>query len=145
VSYDLHAVRRTDTPPPEDERREMDRIASAIQAEAPGLTRFDGSGFVQLDGDRLQAHVYHDEVTLTVPYWFDGEDAEQALDAALACAQVLRRAGFTVEDPQTGRPVDDTTTGAELLPAYAPGRETTRRLESPPAAPWKIWRRWKGS
>lgn len=148
MSYDLQALRLSpgedveaaleelgadeDRAPTSEERDRMERIAAALEAAVPSLDRVEIEDAIELseEEDRVQVSIDAGEAAISIPYWFDGSEAQEVLALALRCAHVLRETGgFAVWDPQLDRLVDQDTVVAELEQAYAVGREQVRTLE----------------
>ena len=164
MSYDLDAVRlpagmaieefyesgareelaEDDTPPTPGEREEMERLATALQAVDGSAERFDGDDVIDINDQFVQVSVYAKEAGISIPYHFDGPEAQAATSRALAYARVLREVGgYTIYDPQTEEVVDGSHS---TLGEYAGGRAATKRIademassDSPPR--WKFWLR----
>ncbi len=145
MSYDLHAFRLPPGTDPEDalealeggagdpptgqERDWMRTLGDALAAAVPALERTELDDALELTDHHLQVNVYTDQAAISIPYWFDGEEAQTALAEALACARVLRETGeLSVFDPQLDALIEPATPVEQLAEVYAQGREHVRRL-----------------
>jgi hypothetical protein len=161
MSYDLHAVRVAagatieealeaeehddDAPPTAAERAEMERLADALMALDPAAERHDGETFIEIDTPSMQIGVYARSAGITVPYWFDGGQADAVMTRAYEYAAVLAESGgYTVFDPQ----IDEVVAGAPPEASARIMAQTARSLhgatteEGAARAPrWKFWKR----
>jgi hypothetical protein len=129
-----------DRPPTDEERAAMERLAQAVAEVDPRAERFDGDDFVEFTRDAIQVSLYARESGITIPYWFDGKQADAMLERAMAYARVLaQQGGYTVYDPQTGEVVETGDIGA-ARGAYKGGRRIVRDLEGRPQRR-RWWRR----
>jgi len=97
VSYDLHG--EIDGPPLST--AELERVAEAIVAIDPAAERFDGDGFVEFDTAAMQVWLSSTEATITVPYWYTGDEADTVMRRAHEYAAALTdTGGFVMWDPQ---------------------------------------------
>lgn len=124
-----------------------DRIVDAVTDVLPDLEPSEGDRFRQLDdGEALQLTMFPGELSITTPYWFDGEDAERVV-------QRLRRVAAAVEgatdlvtyDPQADAPFlgNDAATAVGTFDrmAVAIDELTAQRPTSARAPRWAFWRR----
>ena len=59
-------------------------------------------------GTGINLSVFGDEVSITVPYWHAGHDAEVVLDKVFALSAIVEKeTGLTAYDPQLERPLTD--------------------------------------
>ena len=86
----------------------MERAAAALLAVDPAAERFEDEDHIELNLDAMQISVYARSAAITVPYWFEGADAERVMARAFEYARVLAETcGYTVWDPQTESVVED--------------------------------------
>jgi|tagenome__1003787_1003787.scaffolds.fasta_scaffold20117585_2 hypothetical protein len=124
-----------DAPPTASEREQMERLASAVAALDPSAERYDGDDVIEFTTDAIQVSLFAREAAITMPYWFDGAEAEQQLARMTAYAQVLREhGGYTVIDPQTEEVVGDTAIAADT---YAGTREAVKRIGNEKRRWWR--------
>lgn len=126
-----------DGPPDAQPRAAMEAIARALQAVDPSALRRDGEPDIEVSTGAVQVSLCPGQAEITVPYWFAGDEAVAAIEAAYAFAAVLREAaGYDVYDPQIGHPAtEDATeaavqayvTGAAALDEIATARRPRRR------------------
>ena len=124
MSYDLHATR----PPTAAESASLERLAEAIAAVD---AEFDCDDVIQVSLDS-------DEATISVPYVYEGEQAEAVMERMQRYAAVLTEVGgYTVWDPQTGEIV----TGPGARHAYASGVDAVNRLIAASQKRRRWWQR----
>ena len=72
------------------------------------------------DGDAaLQLIVYNNHVFITVPYWYQGDEAKQLFKDIKSYIKIIRQtAGYFVWDPQTGEVFDPAENNFEGLNDY---------------------------
>ena len=158
MSYDLYvlpvapgedpadALERLEGAEPDSEAgKQIDRIASAIQAKLPHLERFDGEGFVELDAPEgsnpFQILISSNQVGAGVPYWDDDERAESTYRELLEALEIVReQTGWAIYDPQLDRVIgaDDLP---EILGTHAQGVEAVRSIAAEDARPTGFLRR----
>jgi hypothetical protein len=128
-----------DRPPTPEERAAMERLGEAVLAVDPSAERHDGDDFIEIDTeDAIQVSLYANEAGISVPYWYEGEQAEAVMARVFEYAAVLREiGGYTVYDPQTGEVVE----GPAGRHSYAAGVEMLHSVPdaAPPRQSW--WRR----
>lgn len=91
------------------------------------------------DGDlAIQITVFDNNVSLTIPYWYMGNDARQVFQQLMDYLRIITRtSGYFVYDPQTDQAFDPLTTEIDGLELYI---STTGQFENLPKKPW--WRFW---
>ena len=110
MSYDLHATR----PPTASEDASLERVAEAIAAVD---AEFD-------DDDAIEISLDSDEATISVPYLYEGEQAEAVMERMQRYAAVLTEVGgYTVCDPQT----EEVVTGPGARDVYSAGVDAVKR------------------
>lgn len=90
---------------PTDHDRELwDRIVAAVVVLVPEGEVFDnGRSRTFDDGKALQLSMYPGEVSLTTPYWFEGDEAERIVERLRSIAAAIEDAtGLIAYDPQAG-------------------------------------------
>lgn len=153
MSYDLQAFRlppgmdpeawiagdeRADEPPTPEQRRETERLVAAVLDHDLEGERFDDDDVIELDYDPIQISFFAGEVGLSMPYWFEGEEAEAMTARLFGFADVLIREGLTVWDPQADAVVEG---GAASRASRVVG-DTTAMLRGRRSAPrWQFWKR----
>ena len=163
MSYDLYALRVPagmtaeqayeaedddvdEAPPTAAERAEMERLAEALVAIDPLVERHDGGDYIEIDTPSMQVSVYARSAGISVPYWFEGGEADRVMTRAFEYAAVLAEVGgYAVYDPQTG----DTVAGVAPEDAKRIYADTTvalqrslaERAEPQDAPRWKFWKR----
>lgn len=116
--------------PSEQEREGMRHLAAALRAAVPALEPVELDDAIELSEEGFQVTVDATGGAISIPYWFDGDEARAVLDRALECARVLRHAGeLAVWDPQLDALVEDHTPVEDLADAYAEGRRYAGRLD----------------
>lgn len=109
--------------------------------------KFDHIEINHPEGDlALQITVYDNHVFLTVPYWYQGHDAEKLFQRIEAYVKIIRdTAGYFVYDPQTGQVFDPTEIRFDGLNKYLSVSGRLDEMVNPQSAPtdkkpwWKIW------
>ena len=132
-----------EAPPTADERAAMERLADALEAIDPTAERADGDTFIEINTESLQVSLYPNEAAVTIPYWFEGDEADAVMERAFEYARVLRDVGgYTVYDPQNEQVVgDERGTAAET---YRGTMGAVRRIGeevAPKRRGWKFWQR----
>jgi hypothetical protein len=163
MSYDLHAFELppgrdarehyesgdagvSEEPPTAAQRAWMDRLAAALMAVDPAAERVDDEDSVEIDTDSMQVMVFADQAAISVPYWFEGEEAEAVMRRAHEYARVLHEVGgLTVYDPQLEEVVgEETTSPGASVPAMedtAAGLDELVADDREKVPRWKFWRR----
>jgi hypothetical protein len=98
------------------------------------------------EGTGLQILLFASAAYVHLPFWHDGQDAENAWEQAWTLLRVLEReTGWRTYDPQLDRVLDLDADRAEVLAEYARGVETARALSAAPILAaqqrpwWKFW------
>jgi len=91
------------------------------------------------DGDlATQITVSNNSVSVTIPYWYKGNDARQVFRQLMEYLKIIRRtSGYFVYDPQTDQAFDPLTTEIDGLELYL---KTTEEVQNGPTKPW--WKFW---
>ena len=143
--YESDALGEDDSPPTPAEREEMERLAEALMAVDPAAERIDGADFIEIDTEAMQVSLYGNQAAITVPYWFQGGEADRVMTRAFEYAAVLAEVGgYTVFDPQTDEVVAGVPS-ADAKRVYASTSamvdEIAREESAEPAPRWKFWKR----
>jgi hypothetical protein len=98
-----------------------DRIVPQAQELLGEIELFETGEARSLDhSSGIQASVYAGEVTITIPYWHRGSEAERLLNLAYALAAVIEReTGLEGYDPQTDLPIADSTPAVSTMTTIA--------------------------
>lgn len=91
------------------------------------------------DGDLvIQITINNHNVSLTIPYWYGGDQARQVFKYLMEYLKIIRKtAGYFVYDPQTDQVFDPLTTDLEGFDIYL---QTTKDISKAPTKPWwKLW------
>ena len=97
-------------------------------------------------GLATQITIFNTTVSITVPYWYSGQDADKVFDNIAEYAKVIRRAaGYFVYDPQTDAvfdPLTESNFGVDLYKSMTVKVENlvNRKAEEAVKKPW--WRFW---
>jgi hypothetical protein len=137
-------------PVPEPVRAEMRRVADALKTWRPALEEFQPKSplpWIELNDEDLavQFCICERTVGVTMPYF--GERAQEMMECAAGCFEILNSLGGFVEyDPQLGRIVTTADLGDMVavyrrvdreLPGIVAG---VRQSASAAAKPWwKVW------
>jgi hypothetical protein len=91
------------------------------------------------DGDlAIQVTVFNNSVSLTIPYWYKGNDARQVFQQLMDYLKVIRKtSGYFVYDPQTAQVFDPLTTEIDGVELYINTTEKAENLQTKPW--WKFW------
>ncbi|HYW12308.1 MAG TPA: hypothetical protein VE871_10125 [Longimicrobium sp.] len=145
------------TPPaPDSGWRERMHAAAAAVTEADFSLEAEHAGEGPLEerielngpeeGTGLQILVFASAAYVHLPFWHDGQDAEDAWEQAWSLLRVLEReTGWRTYDPQLDRVLDLDADRAEVLAEYARGVATARALSNAPIIAneqrpwWKLW------
>jgi hypothetical protein len=109
---------------PRLERYQFDygKIAESLKVtEQDARLRYSHIELNTPEGDDLtvQLTLYGDHVDITIPYWYEGNKANEVFSAVSGYLRVIRRtAGFFVYDPQTGAAFDPDATEIRDHPEY---------------------------
>jgi hypothetical protein len=99
------------------------------------------------DGNGIQISVYATHVTITIPYWHDGEEANAAFDEIARYARVIvREGGYRIYDPQVERVLNDLDDAHDaILGSYVgivrqiPQLVTNAMPTREPKPWWRFW------
>ncbi len=99
------------------------------------------------DGElATQITIYGDTVSITVPYWYSGEKAEEVFNNVTQYAKVIRQtAGYFVYDPQTDKVFDPLNENIFELDIYQIMTEQVGKMKSEQSVKsnkkpwWKFW------
>ena len=141
-SGDREALTDDESPPTEAERIAMERAAAALLALDPGAERLDDEGWIEITSGTIQIMLSPREAGITVPYWYEGEEADAVLERMFAYARVLAgELGYTVWDPQNDTIVDPAAPDrAAASERYDEGVAMTQDIARGTGRPWwKIW------
>jgi len=110
MSYDLHATRSSTAAA----GASLERLAEAIAAVDAEYDSDDG----------IEVSLDSDQATISVPYWYEGEQAEAVMERIQRYAAVLTEVGgYTVWDPQT----EEVVTGPGARDLYSAGVHAVKR------------------
>lgn len=88
------------------------------------------------EGAEVRLIVYDNHVFITVPYWYQGEDAKQLFKDIKSYIKIIREtAGFFVLDPQTGQVFDPAENNFEGLNKYLSVSEHLQEIINPKTNP----------
>jgi hypothetical protein len=118
---------------------QWDAVRAAVEPVLPGADEFAGESHRELndDGSGIQLSLSHRELSLAIPYWYSGPDAQAMVERLRAVATAVENATrLTAYDPQADRPFlgegDRTAVAtfdqvqAALRPSDAPADEPGR-------------------
>jgi hypothetical protein len=91
------------------------------------------------DGDLvIQITINNHNVSLTIPYWYGGDQARQVFEYLMEYLKIIRKTSdYFVYDPQTDQVFDPLTTELKGLDIYL---QTTNNINKTPTKPWwKLW------
>jgi len=99
------------------------------------------------DGElAIQITIYGDTVSITVPYWYSGDDANQVFNNINEYAKVIRKAvGYFVYDPQTDKVFDPLKENIFELDIYQSITDQVEKMKSEQIEKsnkkpwWKFW------
>jgi hypothetical protein len=86
---------------------QWDAVHAAVEPLLPGAEEFAGESHRELndDGSGIQLSLSHRELSLTIPYWYSGPDAQAMVERLRAVAIAVEGAtGLTAYDPQADGP-----------------------------------------
>jgi hypothetical protein len=66
----------------------MERTAAAL-LELDSAERFDDEEAIEITGEAVQVSLFAREAGVSIPYWFEGDEADAALERAFAYARVI--------------------------------------------------------
>lgn len=125
---------------------EIAKLTQATIEEAK--SKFDHIELNPHEGDiAIQLTIFSNHVFITVPYWYQGDQAKQVLTNIRDYIKVIRdTAGYFVYDPQTGEvfdPAEDNFNGSDQ---YLSGSKNLDEIINPNQTPkeikkpwWKFW------
>lgn len=120
---------------PTDADRELwNRLVAAVSPLGTDPDVFDDGSMVELTlgEDGMQLTMFPDEISLSVPYWYDGEAATAITERLRRIVEVVEsETGLVAFDPQVDAPFLDG--GAAHAPAVFDHVAT--QLSAPPAPP----------
>jgi hypothetical protein len=148
VSYDLYLVPRDGagdwqrwledeaedgSPPTDEERTQMRRLADAVRAAEPALERADDTESITLthpdDKTPIEVSIFRRSAGLNIPYWQMGEPARVTVGKALGLMKaVASEADWVAFDPQLDRRVDPDLDLEAILLRYEEGTAQVREL-----------------
>jgi hypothetical protein len=112
---------------------QWDRIKAALSEVLPGASEFVGEGSRELSDESsgIQISWYGDELSLTVPYWHSGDDADRMVSLLQRIVGAVESiTGRTAYDPQAEAPFLGAGAGAAAdtfdRVARSFGRDVTR-------------------
>jgi hypothetical protein len=126
---------------------QWERIRAAVDPVLPEATEYSGDDHRQLDDDAtgIQLSLFESEVSLTVPYWYDGEAADRIVATLRAVVERVEEAtGLVAYDPQAEASfLDEGVRAAPVVMAHAREAlaEAVRRAEPPPQQSTSWWGR----
>jgi hypothetical protein len=141
-SGDREALADDDSNPTPEQRAAMERTAAALMEIDPSVERFEDDEAIELTGEAIQVSLFAREAGITIPYWFEGDEADAVLARAHAYARVIADTlGYTIFDPQTGEVVDTAAPDSTAArAAYGDGVAMTQEIARDTQRPWwKIW------
>src|SRR5262245_26076265 len=86
---------------------QWDAVRAAVGPLLPGAEEFSSDGRRELsdDGSGIQLALSHAELSLTVPYWYSGPEAQAMVERLRAVTAAVERATqLTAYDPQADAP-----------------------------------------
>ena len=129
------------------------RLKVSLRDVLPELDEFEGERNRELsdDGSGIQISLFPQELSLTVPYWYSGPEADRLVGVLRRAASIIEReSGLTAYDPQAGAPFlaggDDAAAATfnEVHASFAGRGVITGTGELPPDKPASRWRRLLG-
>lgn len=105
--------------------------------------RFDDDDVIELTYAPIQVSLFGRETGLTMPYWFEGAEAEAMTAKLFGFAQVLIDEGYVVYDPQSDEVLQDGAGGADAARIVSGTKAKLDELVAGDARPprWQFWRR----
>ncbi len=113
----LAALAKAEPPATSADRDRWSRVERRLNDVVPGLDGYDGDRFRELTDEATGLQVFFSpgEITLSVPFWYEGDDADRVMDLLRQVARSIEEeTGLTAYDPQDDR--------AFLAPEGAPER-----------------------
>ena len=112
-----------------------------------GKEAFDHIELNTPDGElATQITIFGDTVSITVPYWYSGDDANEVFNNINEYAKVIQQTvGYFVYDPQTDKVVDPLKENIFNLEVYQSmtnqvGKMTSEQIKDSNKKPW--WKFW---
>jgi len=99
-----------------------------------------------LDTLSVQITIFDDNVAITIPYWYSGDEAKSTFEKIDEYTKVIHRiAGYLVYDPQTDKVFDPSASHLTDISVYIDTTEKVRQIGSqlqkkPAKKPW--WKFW---
>lgn len=162
------ASMRSGAPSAGYDREVWARLVAATREELGDVEVFEGADSAEVSHDSgIQLSLYPHEAAITVPYWYEGEEADAVMARVFRLAEAVEReTGLQGYDPQAGLPlaeaaaemglsratfdrVAEAMAGMALgppaagpVPVAEPSTATSEEPASPvgPRRPW--WRFW---
>ncbi|GAB4070515.1 hypothetical protein GCM10028777_35900 [Angustibacter speluncae] len=108
------------------------RLVAAAREELGEVEVFEGADHGEVSHDSgIQLSLYGDEAAITVPYWYDGEEADAVMARVFRLAAVVEReTGLQGYDPQAAMPL------AEAAAEMGLSRATFDRVAEAMATTW---------
>jgi hypothetical protein len=132
----LAALAKAEPPVTSADQERWSQVERRLSDVVPGLDGYDGDRFRELTDEATGLQVFFSpgEITLSVPFWYEGEDADRVMDLLRRVARAIEEeTGLTAYDPQGDR--------AFLAREGEPARvldqisRKTRQLGSEPTSP----------
>ena len=132
-----------------EELDQWDRIAGAVLDVVPDAEPFEGDRYRQLDdGVGMQLTMYPGELSVTTPYWFEGDDADRVVEKLRRVASAIESVTDLVAyDPQAEAAFLDEGSGADSATFDQVATSMREQLgvrgdqQPPPRRRWAFWRR----
>jgi hypothetical protein len=112
-------------PTPDGERLRRETVTALLEHD-PELDVYETSALTELtsldDSKPVQATVYGDQASITIPYWHSGDEAKAAMAAVWRLVEVIHeRTGWILYDEQLGKQVDIAAGPEQLVGGYEYG------------------------
>ncbi|MGB3411246.1 MAG: hypothetical protein WBA45_08600 [Microthrixaceae bacterium] len=123
------------------------QVVGAATAVIPDAEEIGGGGYRQLDdGVGIQVSLFPGELSITTPYWYEGQDAERVVEKLRQVATAIESVTDLVAyDPQADAPFlgdGDTMAVASFDSAAVVLRDLGTSSPTRSAVPrWEFWRR----
>lgn len=88
----------------EEFKEQKKKVTRAIQHTYPNFEVFDNEEDLSLTFDTygIQIYLYRNQITINVPYWHTGDEADQVSTILLTCVEILKKeTGYVAYDPQS--------------------------------------------
>jgi len=134
-----------------DEESRWVAVEAAFRSLIPGAEVFVGDDHRELSDleTGLQLSMSPGEISLSVPYWYEGAGAEQMTDTLRDVVHAVEEAtGLVAFDPQANEPFlggGDASAARTLEEVHGFARGIGEGPEAPPAKKQPFWRRLSGS